>query len=94
MLGLVGCGNSPEDTCETACDFEAKCGEVDASSCKSECVKALEDAGDDCQDAAADYADCVEDIDSCNDEDLLECVEEAFELLGKCPGLLELDTES
>ena len=93
ILGLVGCGNDPEETCKDICEATAKCNDASVTvNCESDdaigqCKTELEKLSDDCQSAAADYADCLADVDSCSQEDVFgECGSEAGDLLEACAG--------
>ena len=84
-FAMFGC-RSTEDRCETVCDWLEKClreagadeGECDAE----ECAEDLENESDSCQDSFEEFADCLEEDDSCDEGS--ECAGEANNFVEDC----------
>jgi outer membrane lipoprotein-sorting protein len=92
---LAGCGSDPEDTCEDLCEYASRCSDVEVSCTqtdKDQCVSQLEDLSSSCQSAVGDFYGCVNDVDSCSDEELQsECGSELGDVIEECAGEDPLD---
>lgn len=94
LLALVtGCGNSAESACEAVCEYSNRCFDGASLDCDEDsaemkdCVRELEEVSDDCQSAVADFYVCVNDTDSCSDEELAsECGGELGDVIEDCAG--------
>ena len=93
IVALTGCGYSAEDTCQGWCEQENRCEDKEQIDCEEEsaamttCVDFVEDVSEDCQDAWGGYYSCLNDVDSCNNEEQdRECGSEFGEVIESCAG--------
>jgi hypothetical protein len=85
VAGATGC-TSNKGNCETYCKWMDRCGGGDVSCSDTDledCADVIENRGGDCEDAFADFADCLDDNDKCEDA-ASDCLSEAEAVTKQC----------